>query len=94
MAGRAPRCSPPSPPPTLQPGRRAAPARALPQPLITALTTLADAAPGDVDAPVGAVVVGALVVTAASLLIVQGLKPGTDAAEKIFDRDSKTGRRR
>jgi len=78
-----------------QPARRAAPTpAALPPALLNAVATLAAAAPGDVDAPVGAVVVGALVVTAASLLLVQGLKPGTDAAEKIFDRDSKTGRRR
>ena len=39
------------------------------------------AAPGTVDAPVGALVVSALVISAAVLLLFSfGLKPGTDAA--------------
>ena len=57
--------------------RRTAPPTpaALPPQLIT---TLAEAAskPGSVDAPVWAIAVGAVVVTAGALLLASGLKPG------------------
>jgi len=56
--------------------------------------TVAEAKPGDVDAPFGAIALAAIVVTGASLLVAQGLQSGGSAAEKIFERDSKTGRRR
>jgi len=50
--------------------------------------------PGSVEAPTGALIAGAIVVT---LILTAGipalLNPGTQAADKIFDRDSKTGRR-
>ncbi|CAL5228308.1 g11414 [Coccomyxa viridis] len=50
--------------------------------------------PGSVEAPTGALIAGAIVVT---LILTAGipalLNPGTQAAEKIFDRDGKTGRR-
>lgn len=55
--------------------RRVPCASALPPHLIA---TLADAAakPGSVDAPVWAIAVGAVVVTAGALLLASGLKPG------------------
>ena len=62
--------------------------------LFSVAATLAEAKPGEVDAPFGAIALGAVVVTGASLLLAQGLRGGGDAAEKIFERDSKTGRRR
>jgi len=50
--------------------------------------------PGDVQGGSGALIAGAIAVT---LLLTAGipafLNPGNKAAEKIFDRDSKTGRR-
>lgn len=52
------------------------------------------AAPGSVDAPIGAIIGGAVLVTAASLLLSLGLKPGTDAAIKMQERDAKSGRYR
>ena len=42
----------------------------------------------------GAVIIGAVVVTAAALAIASGLKGGGDAAEEMFERDRKSGRRR
>ena len=76
----------------------ARPAAALPPAVVSNLfsvaATLAEAKPGEVDAPFGAIALGAVVVTGASLLLAQGLRGGGDAAEKIFERDSKTGRRR
>lgn len=41
-----------------------------------------------------AVVGGAVVVTAAALLLASGLKSGTEAADQMFERDRKSGRRR
>lgn len=81
-----------------RPAVPAAPAAALPPAVVDRLfsvaATLAEAKPGEVSAPFGAIALGAVVVTGASLLIAQGLKSGGDAAEKIFERDSKSGRRR
>lgn len=50
--------------------------------------------PGSVDAPIGVIIGAAVVVTIASLLSGYLLKPGADAAEKIFERDAKSGRKR
>ena len=99
--------SPPSPPPDPQPAlapaarrspRSSPAASALPPVVVDRLfsvaATLAEAKPGDVDAPFGVIALAAVVVTGASLVIAQGLQGGGDAAQKIFDRDSKTGRRR
>lgn len=78
--------------------RPAAMAAALPPAVVDRLfsvaATLAEVKPGEVDAPFGAIAFGAVVVTGASLLIAQGLQSGGNAAEKIFERDSKSGRRR
>ena len=82
---------------TQAPARRApAPPRAHPltTTLPSAIALLADTAPGSVDAPVWAVAVGAAVVTAGALLLASGLKGGTEAADQMFDRDRKSGRRR
>jgi hypothetical protein len=40
------------------------------------MSTLAEGAPGSVDAPVWAIALGAVVVTAGALLLTAGLKPG------------------
>lgn len=57
--------------------------------LATEVLQLAAATPGTVDAPVWAIVGGAVVVTAGMLLLAQGLKPGVEAAEKMQARDKK-----
>jgi len=89
--------------PALAPAARRSPrsspaASALPPVVVDRLfsvaATLAEAKPGDVDAPFGVIALAAVVVTGASLVIAQGLQGGGDAAQKIFERDSKTGRRR
>lgn len=87
----------PSYPLSQAPRRAPTPPRALPPApatLPTAIAILADKAPGSVDAPIWAVVGGAVVVTAAALLLASGLKGGTEAADQIFERDRKSGRRR
>ena len=73
--------------------RRAAapPPRALPAQLLADLAEAA-AKPGSVDAPIGAIVVGAVVVTAASFAVSFGLKPGADAAAAMAERDARSGR--
>lgn len=63
---------------------RAAPTRALALP---ELLQLAAVAPGTVDAPIGAVIGGAVVVTAGALLLTVALKPGIEASEKMQERD-------
>jgi hypothetical protein len=50
------------------------------------------AAAGDVEAPNGALIAAALGVSALVLLIPFALKPGIDAAEKMQERDLKSGR--
>lgn len=47
---------------------------------------------GDVEAPNGALVVAAIGVSAAVLLVPFLLRPGIDAAEKMQERDAKSGR--
>lgn len=50
-------------------------------------------APGTVEAPISAVVASTIIISAAVLLgVTFALKPGTDAAIKMQERDSKTGR--
>ena len=75
--------------------RRAAAAaprpRALPAQLLADLAE-AVAKPGSVDAPIGAVVVGAVAVTAASFGASFALKPGADAAIAMAERDARSGR--
>lgn len=58
------------------------------------IAELADqVAPGSVEAPISAVVASTIVISAAILLgVTFALKPGTDAAIKMQERDSKTGR--
>jgi hypothetical protein len=58
------------------------------------IADLADqVAPGSVEAPISAVVASTIVISAAVLLgVTFALKPGTDAAIKMQERDSKTGR--
>ncbi|KAK9918310.1 hypothetical protein WJX75_003097 [Coccomyxa subellipsoidea] len=55
----------------------------------------AAAKPGDVDAPFGLIVGGAILVT---IILTAGipalLSPGNKAAEKIFERDARSGRKR
>lgn len=53
---------------------------------------LADAAPGTVEAPPVAIIVAAVGVSAGVLAIPFLLKPGIDAAEKMQERDAKSGR--
>lgn len=53
---------------------------------------LADAAPGTVEAPPVAIIVAAIGVSAGVLAIPFLLKPGIDAAEKMQERDAKSGR--
>lgn len=48
--------------------------------------------PGTVEAPVSAIVISAVIVTAAMLGISFLLKPGTDAAAEMQERDAKSGR--
>ena len=47
---------------------------------------------GDVEAPNGALIVAAIGVSAAVLLVPFLLRPGIDAAEKMQERDAKSGR--
>ncbi len=63
-----------------------------PQSLPEMAMFLADAAPGTVEAPPVAIIVAAVGVTAGVLAIPYLLKPGIDAAEKMQERDSKSGR--
>lgn len=70
-------------------GRRAAPVRAFAVPPELLQLAADTPAPGTVDAPIGAIVIGAVVVTALSFAISLGLKPGTDAAIEMQKRDSK-----
>lgn len=53
---------------------------------------LADAAPGTVEAPPVAIIIAAIGVSAGVLAIPFLLKPGIDAAEKMQERDAKSGR--
>jgi len=48
--------------------------------------------PGAVEAPVSALVISAVIVTAVMLGITVLLKPGTDAAAEMQERDAKSGR--
>ncbi|KAL4443366.1 hypothetical protein ABPG75_011103 [Micractinium tetrahymenae] len=72
-----------------RPGRRAAPVRAFAAPPELLQLAADTAAPGTVDAPISAIVIGAVVVTALSFAVTLGLKPGTDAAIEMQKRDSK-----
>jgi hypothetical protein len=67
--------------------RLASKPRALPMDLIAEVAD--KAAYGSVDAPIGAIVGGAVVVTALMLGISWGLKPGIEASEKMQARDKK-----
>jgi hypothetical protein len=57
-----------------------------------AVTNVSEPAPGAVEAPISAIVVSAVIVTAAMLGISFLLKPGTDAAAEMQERDAKSGR--
>lgn len=60
---------------------------------LNVLVELAASDPGSVDAPLSALVGGAILVTiGGGLLIPLLLKPGTDAAIDMQQRDSKSGR--
>ncbi|CAL8471375.1 g10917 [Coccomyxa elongata] len=51
--------------------------------------------PGDVDAPIGLIIGGAILVTIVLTAgIPAALSPGNKAAEKIFERDARSGRKR
>lgn len=66
------------------------PSRVAAQPVLERIVfDIAEAAPGTVDAPIGAIVIGAVVVTALSFLVSSGLKSGTEAAEQMQSRDKK-----
>jgi hypothetical protein len=57
------------------------------------LFLLAEGAPGTVDAPLPVVAGAAILVSAAALLVFTfGLKPGTDAAIEMQQRDARSGR--
>ncbi|KAL4854289.1 hypothetical protein ACK3TF_004979 [Chlorella vulgaris] len=68
--------------------RAVAPRAMLPD-MVATIADAAAAAPGSVDAPIGAIVLGAIVVTGLSFAVSAGLKPGTDAAIEIQKRDAK-----
>ncbi|PRW51054.1 hypothetical protein C2E21_5610 [Chlorella sorokiniana] len=78
--------------PARRPAARRAPVapRAFaPMEIVQLAADAAEKAPGTVDAPIWAIVVGAVVVTAASFALSAGLKSGTDAASQMQKRDAK-----
>jgi hypothetical protein len=66
-----------------------APRAFAPMEIVQLAADAAEKAPGTVDAPIWAIVVGAVVVTAASFALSAGLKSGTDAASQMQKRDAK-----
>ncbi|PSC75504.1 Small-conductance mechanosensitive ion channel [Micractinium conductrix] len=72
-------------------GRRAVAPRAFaaPQQLWQLAEAAAAAKPGEVDAPISAIIIGAVVVTALSFAVSFGLKGGTDASIQMQERDRK-----